>query len=466
MSEPAEPRHETERHAAARFLLKQARNEGLELEDLIALRDSGDVGQRVTVAEYAAEVRKSYSASSLRNYDTYFRHLVEGLPWMCGCLCDLCIGVYGRTVATDEGRVPVPCPCEGGDCACPAAAVAESGADSCAGRWQGLGERTLASLAAVDIEQAMRWAQLRGRKHWAARNRKRLAKGRARHPHDGREAAAHTYNVARAIVRRAMADPSTGLTADIMAPIDRVRRKPQKARAYTPTQLAELWHAIFTTGSDDADLDMLLVWYHLEVGARRKGAIELQLGHLSFHTQQVLLIEKYDDDAWQPVSRELLLAIVGQALARGGDIVEATVDGLAPDAVTAEDVAQGRARLRGDCPVFYYRRKRQVTDASGHTRRAPWPLTARRYNTLFDRLQTALPWADEVGARPHDLRRTGATFIERAFGHAVARGWLRHRSGNQTDGYVLAAQQEVARAVEWLTGSPHPGTGADQPDDH
>lgn len=449
-----------ERQDVARVMLRQLASEGLTPEDLAALRDSGAVGGQVTVAAYAAEVRKSYKPSTLGTYDTYFRHLVDGLPWMCGCLCDACVDVYGRSLDDGAGSRPMPCPCDGGACGCPPAKLADAGAVSCAQRWHGLGERAVASLAATDVEQAMRWAQVRAVKHWEKRNRARRAKGRAMHPHDGRNAAEHAYTVFRALVRRALADPATGLRHDITAPVAKVRRKPQKARAFTAEQLLELWQAIFTTGSNDPDLDALLVWFHLETGARRKGGVELRVEHLSWSRQVIRLVEKYDDDAWQPVSMKLLLALTAHTLERGGDVVAWTAPGLDPRRVVAQDVAEGRARLRPDAPVFYYRRRRRVVD-DGVKRPAPWPLSPRRYNTLFDRLQEALPWADEIGARPHDLRKTGATFIERAFGHAVARGWLRHRTGNQTDGYVLASERDVAYGNQWMTGCPHPAAGGE-----
>lgn len=441
------------RQLAAEFLLDQARAQGLTLEDLVALRDEGRLAGSVTVGEYVPTIRATYSAATLSTYDTYFSLFADGLPWLCGCFCEACLDVFGRTQADGEGgRRPLPCPCTDGACRCPKDGLAAGGVSSCAERWAGLADKPLSSLAAADIEQAMRWAQLRGRKHWDKRNRRRAANGRALHAHDGRCAAEHTYAVARAVVSRALADPSTGLTRDVLAPVQPVRRKPVTARAYTAEQLAELWEAIFTSGGDDPDLDMLLVWYHLETGARRGGAVGLRVADLSVASQRVRLSEKFGNDTWQPCSQELLLALLAHVLERGDAVVEVSAD-LDAARVTAEDVVAGRARLRMDAAVFYYKRRKAVTGADGHTRREPWPLTRRRYNSLYERLQATLPWADEIGARPHDLRKTGATFIERAFGHAVARGWLRHRGGNQTDGYVAANAEDVARAVAWLTGS-------------
>jgi integrase len=59
--------------------------------------------------------------------------------------------------------------------------------------------------------------------------------------------------------------------------------------------------------------------------------------------------------------------------------------------------------------------------------------------------------ADEMHGRPHDLRKTMGTFIERAHGHAVAQRWLRHAITDVTATYTAASDAETTAAHQWLT---------------
>ena len=74
------------------------------------------------------------------------------------------------------------------------------------------------------------------------------------------------------------------------------------------------------------------------------------------------------------------------------------------------------------------------------------PLTRKRFEKIWKRLRAHLVWFDQMHGRPHDLRKTMGTFVERAFGHAVAKRWLRHADDDVTDTYTLASDEEV-RAV-------------------
>jgi len=124
--------------------------------------------------------------------------------------------------------------------------------------------------------------------------------------------------------------------------------------------------------------------------------------------------------------------------------------------VTVDDVVDGRATLRSDAPVVYYRKRRKVTAADGTVTTPPHPLTRRFYNTVWDRLRQALPWADQNHIRPHDIRKTGAEWIERAHGYSVAKGWLRHDVEETTLGYTQARPEHIARGFETLAGRSHP----------
>jgi integrase len=283
----------------------------------------------------------------------------------------------------------------------------------------------LASITRTDVEEAMRWAQVRGNKHWRVRDIARAARGLPPSTHDGRLAAEHVHTVLSAVMARAMDDESTRVTRNVVARSKKVRRPKTKPRAYTIEQLEELWEVLFTGGGNDPELDMLLVWLGLEAGARRGGGINLRVGHLNWRAQTLRMHEKGNEHDDQPVSMELIVALLGHALERG-DVLAATDAGLDPAKVTVADVIQGRARLRPDRPVLYYRRRRRrmveepYIDDEGRrqTRRVgaddergvaimePRPLTRRRYETLFEPIRQRLPWAADIGARPHDLRKT------------------------------------------------------------
>lgn len=85
------------------------------------------------------------------------------------------------------------------------------------------------------------------------------------------------------------------------------------------------------------------------------------------------------------------------------------------------------------------------------------PLTRRHYNTLFERLQAAIGWAERMGLCAHVLRHTAGTAVERIAGFAVASAFLGHAQGRgPTSIYTKATIHEVAAAVAKLTGEPHP----------
>jgi len=338
-----------------------------------------------------------------------------------------------------------------GGCDCPTKFFKREG-QSCDDRYAGLGDTELRSVTKADIATAMAWSERKAVKHWAYRNIRRAQNGRTLHTHDGSHAKEHLRQAASAIFGQAQDDPSTGVRSNVALKTDAPRRQKTLSRAWTIGELQQIWEALFTTGSQDVELDMLIVWFHLETGARRGGALTLVLDALDWTGQTARLTEKGGTVNNQPVSRGLIGALIAHALERG-DVVAKTVGGLRPEDVTADDVLERRATLRGDQPVFYYKNRWMP---KGKIEREPHPLTRRRYNSLFDRLQRALPWADRIGARTHDMRKTGAVFVERACGYAVARNWLRHSGGDPTNTYVVASAEEVAEGFELLTGQSHP----------
>ncbi|MFN3215893.1 MAG: tyrosine-type recombinase/integrase [Acidimicrobiales bacterium] len=418
----------------------------------------------VTVGAYlATAVEPALTKGKRKVWQPYMRLMTHGYPDLCACMCDACLTAFRGDSSWE------PCPCvTAGHCGCTTGdlSAGEVAAASCLDHCAGFADRALASVRVSEWSHQARWAQLRAQKRIAVRNRGRSADGRPTFAFDGRSAVEHYRAALSAIYKLALADQVPGVTHNRALDLAAPQRPAPVARAYTETQLEQLWHAIFTSGGHDPELDMLLVWFCLETGSRRAGPIELTVGDLMFSGQRVRLSEKNNKVDEQPVSPELLAMLFAHALGRG-DIVRQNPTGIVPAAITVADVAAGRVTLVTDAPVFYYRNPRKLTrretaadgsavicvelDDDGNPRTEPHPLTRKRFESLWARLKRDLSWLDEMHGRPHDLRKTMGTFIERAHGHAVAQRWLRHAITDVTATYTAASDAETTAAHQWLT---------------
>jgi integrase len=202
--------------------------------------------------------------------------------------------------------------------------------------------------------------------------------------------------------------------------VDKPRRLENRRRALTQAELDDLWAAVAAT-TKDPELDLLLLRFHLESGARRMGAINLRLRDLDGGRQTAWLHEKAGAEREQPISASLLAAVADLAAVRGSK---------AP-----EDPAFVTTYRRAGCPA---------------------PLTDRTYDRIFSRAQLRIPWASRTPLTAHVLRHTAVTAVERIAGFAVAAKFAGHRPGSVTGTYTKADISEVAQAVAHLTGEPHP----------
>ena len=86
------------------------------------------------------------------------------------------------------------------------------------------------------------------------------------------------------------------------------------------------------------------------------------------------------------------------------------------------------------------------------------PLTTRRYDNLWKRVGTRLPWVAAQGISTHWLRHTTLTWVERRYGYGVARAYGGHLDGRgpATTTYIRATLHEIAVALSALTGEEHP----------
>jgi integrase/recombinase XerC len=230
----------------------------------------------------------------------------------------------------------------------------------------------------------------------------------------------NTVGAMRSVFRQAKQDGH--IEVDPSAGVPKPRRNPSVRRALSTEELRQIWEVV-SSGGDDPLLDALLVRFFVETGARRDGALALRLQDFLIDTQEIRLREKGGTERWQPISKSLLDALLAHATERG-----ATDD---------------------DDQVFRHLPRKGTTVGQRITR--------RRFNTLTNRIQKALPWARKYGVSPHWLRHTAITSVERVAGFAVARAFAGHSVDVQTTNtYVKADNVEVARAVSILTGEEHP----------
>jgi integrase len=262
-----------------------------------------------------------------------------------------------------------------------------------------LGERPIGSVGVDDCEAVVVDAVERAR-----RNRPGT---------DGRSSRESCIGALRALFARA--ERADLVTRSPAAQLEKPRRLPNRRRALDDGELREVIEAVRTT-SQDPDLDLLLVRFHLESGARREGALNLRLRDLDRARSTVWLREKFGIEREQPVSPSLLQALEAHSSSRG--------------AVASDD------------PVLRSRRD--------------LPITRRRYNTVFDRARPCLPWAERTPVSAHVLRHTAITTVERHAGFAVAQAFAGHSASSVTGTYTQARIGEVAQAVSALTGEAHP----------
>ncbi|MFI2478822.1 tyrosine-type recombinase/integrase [Nocardia xishanensis] len=84
------------------------------------------------------------------------------------------------------------------------------------------------------------------------------------------------------------------------------------------------------------------------------------------------------------------------------------------------------------------------------------PISRGRYDQLWQRIARHIPEVAIQGITTHWLRHTTLTWVERNFGHAIARAYAGHTDTNgegSTTLYTRAGIEEVAQALSALTGT-------------
>ena len=274
-----------------------------------------------------------------------------------------------------------------------------------------LGERRLDEVTATDIEALIQQTI-------SDRVRRRSDRG-------GSSTREHLLRAMRAIYSRAEADNLVSNGRNPAARVPKPQRPETTRRALSPDELAAINAAVASSGNDTA-LDCLLIRLHIETACRRGGAIALREIDLDPEWDLIRLEEKRDAVRWQPVSPGLMQALL-----------------------------QHRAERGSGQPTT-----RQLLRYQDGT-----PLTTRRYDNLWKRVGTRLPWVAAQGISTHWLRHTTLTWVERRYGYGVARAYGGHLDGRgpATTTYIRATLHEIAIALAALSGEDHPCANAPSP---
>lgn len=242
-----------------------------------------------------------------------------------------------------------------------------------------------------------------------------LARGRLLRSGDpdayGRGAAENFVRAVRFFFRCAVLDgrlevsPAAGLQAP--------RRPNAPERPLTDEELAELQFVCAATG-DDPELDGLLFEFLRHTACRREGTLNLRVGDLHADDCRVTVTEKNGQTRELPLRRDVIVRLLAHAARRG-------------------------AQSRVDA-VFRYKNGR--------------PLSRRRFNTLFDRLDKNTTWSEPLDVGPHWLRHTTLDDVRRVADVRVAQSYAGHRddASGAIGRYTKPTFDELAAAYEAIFG--------------
>lgn len=259
------------------------------------------------------------------------------------------------------------------------------------------GNRALAELTTMELTAVVDAAGERAKAH--------------RPDSSGRSSRESCVAALRALYRRAV--DAGHATTNPAAALRKPRRSTSRRRALDDRELVDIADVIRATRRDP-DLDLLLVRFHLETGARVQGALNLRQRDIDPTRSTVWLREKHDSVREQPASPSLVALLFAHASERSR--------GGADDAVF---------RTRGGTPI-----------------------TDRRYDRLFARVRRHLGWDHRTPLTAHVLRHTAVTRIGQIAGYPVAQAFAGHAP--PTGRYLHATLADVATAVAVMTGEAHP----------
>ncbi|MEX0428638.1 tyrosine-type recombinase/integrase [Nocardioides sp. DS6] len=286
--------------------------------------------------------------------------------------------------------------------------------------YSGLGDRWAHEVLASELEYALTFIEQRTLLGAEWRNLRRMAAGRVKRDTTATGAKYNAVGAWRRMYKIAVKDRHLAKGFDPSQEVDKPARLEGSRRPLRAVWMEDFWSFIAGTGNDP-ELDVMLCKTVMITGARREGLTNLELGWLDTEECTVRLDEKFGKVVDQP----------------------------APDWFVQElrDFAIARGARRADDKVFRYRPGRS----------ADWiPITDRRLDYIFDRLQAAYEWADKRQVTAHVLRHHAIALVERAASKSVAIRFARHEPEDTTDRYGRASAKEVAQTVVRLYGGDHP----------
>jgi site-specific recombinase XerC len=192
------------------------------------------------------------------------------------------------------------------------------------------------------------------------------------------------------------------------------RRRPDRRRPLTATELDQVGLSWCTTGNDP-ELDSLLFEFHRKTAARREGGINLRLGSLNLSRGSVTVTEKFGQSRELPLDVDLIIRLEAFARSRG---------------------ATGHADA-----VFRNRNGK--------------PITRKRYETIYGRLRSGLPWTQPLGVGVHFIRHTTLDDVRVVSDLRVAEAYAGHSdtAGSTIMRYSKVTFGELAAAYETIFGS-------------
>lgn len=283
------------------------------------------------------------------------------------------------------------------------------------------GDKLITALKKKDFIKLADAAKQSGIEWANKRNEKRRSKGMSEFEWDG--SAAYQSRLTAFAVAYSVAVENGEIDKNPVTPLFNAKKGFVSFRyALSPTEVDELMQ-VAQNGGDDPVLDHLILWTLLETACRAGGLMKLQIRDINADLQLLTLNEKGSTKRYQPVTKELVQALL--------------------------DLAKSRGATKPADSVFRFQ----------HTSRsACLPINHRRLDTMWARIYKQLRWAEEKCVTAHTLRHTTLTYVDRAVSPTVARLFAGHGLNTTTDYYTKVTVPEVCRAHEIIFARKHPKT--------
>lgn len=377
----------------------------------------------ILVRDAIQQHMRTLGESSRKTYKTHLLRLRDGIAPICDQECEPCSIPVRTQPLDDDGRrrsgrqYVFECRCDCRGCVDSRVSLAPQGPLE-------LGSAVLcrATLAIVSVA-AYRIAKKSGNYD----NARRARLGKPPKKADGHGAQENAVAALRSLCKAYAAWTNGYDGLDVAKPT----RSSDSRRPLEDYEMAELCQ-VTELGGRDPELDSLLTEFGVACGARRLGAVTLQVRQLDRAQQLIHLRDKYGKTVSQPVAIELIDALLEHAKERGGR----RCDPQHPD-------------YDPTSPVFWMWNRH-----GGHYK----AVTSRHFDGLTERWQSELPWAAAERVAYHHLRHTVAERLKSmpGGGQHVAQRYLRHADSNVTDRYGRCTIEKLAECLSTLLGFEHP----------